>query len=115
VTVDEALAAFERDWVDDQPVTPRTAYARTLRVLRFWLERDGVAADAPLAGLTADRLRRFVAWHARSGLGDDADASRRAAQHVARLGAYLAVHAGRDDLALARDELRGLVDDAAGA
>jgi len=109
LTVAEALAAFDDEWVGGQPVTPRTAYQRTLRLLVFWRDRMGRSGADDLATFTADDLRAFVAWHAASGLADDADGSRKVAVHVARLGGFLAEHAGRADLALDRDVLRALV------
>jgi hypothetical protein len=93
VTVGEALATFEHGWVAAQPVTPRTAYERTLRMLAFWLEREGRSTDDDVATLRAD----------------DAEASRKVALHVARLGAGLAESCDRPDLALDRDRLRALV------
>ena len=109
MTIGEALARFERGWVASQPVTPRTAYERTLRLLGFWLERHGRSPADDLATLHADDLEAFVRWHAASGLVDDAEASRKVALHVARLGAELAAGCDRPDLALERDRLRALV------
>jgi hypothetical protein len=109
VTIAEALEGFEHGWVAAQPVTPRTAYERTLRMLAFWLERQGRSAADDLGTLTPDDLEAFVRWHAASGLVDDAEASRKVALHVARLGADLAERCDRPDLAVARDHLRALV------
>jgi hypothetical protein len=106
VTVGEALAAFEAGWVAEQAFTPRTAYARTLRLLRFHLTREGLPDDAPLDRLTAAHLARFVAWHRETGMADDADGSRKVALHVARLGAHLAAAHTRRDLDLGRERLR---------
>ncbi len=110
-TVDEALAGFERDWVEAQPVTPRTAYRRTLRLLRLHLDEQGIAPDAPLEALDADRLRGFVVWHRQHALADDAAGTRKAAVHVARLGEHLARAHGAAGLDLGRDELRALAPD----
>lgn len=109
MTIAAALDAFADSWVAAQHVTPRSAYGRTLRLLRFHLERSGVDTDGPLDALTADHLRDFVAWHATSGMVDDADQSRRAALHIARLAEHLADAHGRDDLRLDRAALRALV------
>ncbi len=109
MTITDALAAFEHGWVAAQPVTPRIAYERTLRMLAFWLQREGRSADDDVATLQADDLEAFVRWHAASGLVDDAEASRKVALHVARLGAALAESCDRPDLALDRDRLRALV------
>jgi hypothetical protein len=109
VTIGEALASFEQGWVATRPVTPRTAYQRTLRLLAFWLQREGRSTDEDLSTLRADDLAAFVRWHAASGLVDDAEASRKVALHVARLGAALAESCDRPDLAVDRDRLRALV------
>jgi hypothetical protein len=106
VTVDEALDDFRAAWVDAQPITPRTAYGRTLRLLRFHLEREGVTGDAPLERLTAEHLTGFVTWHGDAGMADDADGTRKVALHVARLGAHLAARWGRPDLDVGRERLR---------
>ena len=90
MTITEALAAFEHGWVAAQPVTPRIAYERTLRMLAFWLQPAGRTRRRDAQ---ADDLEAFVRWHAASGLVDDAEASRKVALHVARLGAYLAERA----------------------
>ena len=108
MTVDEALAGFEADWVDAQPVTPQTAYRRTLRLLRLYLADHPPALDADAALLDADCLRGFVAWHRAHALADTAEGSRKVAVHVARLADHLGV-------AVDRDELRALVPDDAGA
>lgn len=110
-TVDEALAGFERDWVDVQPVTPRTAYRRTLRLLRLHLDERGIGPEAPLDALDADALRAFVLWHREHALADDAEGSRKVAVHVARLGEHLARAHGAAGLDVGRDELRALVPD----
>jgi hypothetical protein len=109
MTIAEALDAFAGGWVAEQPVTPRIAYERTLRLLAFHLAEHGRSADEDLDRLAAADLEAFVAWHAGSGLADDADGSRKIALHVARLGAFLAERCGRADLDLGRDYLRGLV------
>jgi len=109
VTIGEALASFEQGWVATRPVTPRVAYQRTLRMLAFWLQRGGRSTDDDLATLLPEDLEAFIRWHAASGLVDDAEASRKVALHVARLGGYLADHCDRSDLAVARDHLRALV------
>jgi len=106
VTVDEALDDFRVAWVDAQPFTPRTAYGRTLRLLRFHLAREGVTGDAALERLTAEHLTGFVAWHGDAGMADDADGTRKVALHVARLGAHLAACCGRTDLDVGRERLR---------
>jgi hypothetical protein len=106
--VAEALEAFESEWVVAQEITPRIAYARTLRLLRFYLDSLGRHVD----DLTADDLERFVAWHAASGFADDLDGSRKIALHVTRIGADLAVRLDRPDLAVPRDRLRAAVEDA---
>jgi hypothetical protein len=106
VTVGEALDGFEAGWVAEQAFTPRTAYARTLRLLRFRLAREGLPGRAPLERLTAEHLTGFVAWHRASGMADDADGSRKVALHVARLGAHLAAAHARPDLDLGRERLR---------
>lgn len=108
MTIDEALAAFEDDVVAGLAFTPATAYRRTARLVRLQL---GDRVGDPLDTLTADDLRAFVVWHRAHGLADDAEGTRKAAVHVARLGAYLAEREGRDDLALPRDELRALAPD----
>jgi hypothetical protein len=100
--VEAALEAFESEWVAAQEITPRIAYARTLRLLRFYLDTLG----KPVDDLTADDLEQFVAWHAASGLADDPDGSRKIALHVARIGADLAVRLDRPELAVPRDRLR---------
>jgi hypothetical protein len=112
VTIGDALATFRDGWVADQPLTPRVAYERTLRLLAFWLERQGRSPDDDLASLRAEGLEAFVRWHATSGLVDDAEGSRKVALHVARLGATLAEDCDRPDLAVSRDRLRALVHDA---
>ena len=109
MTIAEAIAAFDDGWIGSQAVTPRFAYRRTIAMLGFWLERAGRSTDEDLAALGPDDLRAFVAWHAGSGLADDAQGSRKAAVHIARLGAWLGEHAGRPDLALDRDGLRAIV------
>ena len=106
MTVDAALDDFRAAWVDAQPITPRIAYGRTLRLLRFHLEREGLAGDAPLDGLTDAHLTGFVAWHGGAGMADDADGTRKVALHVARLGAHLAARWARPDLDVGRDRLR---------
>jgi hypothetical protein len=109
--LDEALAAFDAAWVEEQPITPRTAYRRTLRLLGLYLEDEGIPSDALLARLESGHLRGFVRWHRANRLADDADGTRKVAVHLARLGGFLAERYGRADLALERDELRDLVDD----
>jgi hypothetical protein len=109
VTIADALRGFEHGWVAAQPVTPRMAYERSLRMLAFWLDRQGRSAEDDLATLEPADLEAFVRWHAASGLVDDAEASRKVALHVARLGGYLAEHCSRPDLAVARDQLRAAV------
>jgi hypothetical protein len=106
VTIDEALDDFRAAWVDAQPITPRTAYGRTLRLLRFHLEREGLDAAEPLDRLRAAHLSGFVAWHAATGMADDGDGTRKVALHVARLGAHLAARWGRPDLDVGRERLR---------
>lgn len=115
MTIAEALDAFREAWVEEQPFTPRTAYERTLRLLAFQLERDGLPGDADLDRLTPDHLAAFVAWHAATGMADDADGTRKAALHVARLGTFLGDRYGRPDLDLGRQRLRLLPDRPAGA
>ena len=110
MTIAESLDAFREAWVDEQPFTPRTAYERTLRLLAFQLERDGLPGDADLDRLTPDHLAAFVAWHAATGMADDADGTRKVALHVARLGAFLGDTYGRRDLDLGRQRLRLLPD-----
>ena len=110
MTVAEALDAFDAEVVEPLGITPQTAYRRTLRLLRHEL---GARADAPLDDLIADDLRGFVVWHREHGLTDDAAGTRKAAVHVARLGAFLAERAGRPELAVPRDELRALAPDGA--
>lgn len=105
MTVDEALAGFEADWVDAQPLTPQTAYRRTLRLLRLHLRDHPPALDADVALLDADALRGFVVWHRAHALADTAEGSRKVAVHVARLAEHLGVDVDRD-------ELRALVPDA---
>jgi hypothetical protein len=109
MTIAEALDAFAAGWVAEQPVTPRIAYERTLRLLAFHLAEQGRSAGEDLDRLTPADLEAFVAWHAASGLADDADGSRKIALHVARLGAFLAERCGRPDLDLGRERLRSLV------
>jgi hypothetical protein len=109
MTIAEALDAFAGGWVAGQPVTPRIAYERTLRLLAFRLAERGRGADDDLGRLAPADLEEFVAWHAASGLVDDADGSRKVALHVARLGAFLAERCGRADLDVGRERLRGLV------
>ena len=109
MTIAEALHGFEQGWVAAQSVTPRMAYERSLRMLAFWLERNGRSPADDLATLTPADLEAFVRWHAASGLVDDAEASRKVALHVARLGGYLAEQCDRPDLAVARDRLRAAV------
>ncbi len=104
MTVDEALTGFEVAWVDAQPLTPRTAYLRTLRLLRLYLRDHPPALDADAALLEADSLRGFVVWHRAHALADTAEGSRKVAVHVARLAEHLGVDVGRDELrALAPD------------
>ncbi len=107
MTVGDAIAAFEAGWVAEQAFTPRTAYGRTLRLLRFHLAGEGVPEDAPLDRLSPAHLEGFVAWHRAAGMADDADGSRKVALHVARLGAHLATAHARPDLDLGRERLRG--------
>ena len=109
MTVAEAVAGFEQEWVAGQAVTPRIAYQRTLRMLSFWLEQAGRSAADDLATLAPADLEAFVAWHAASGLADDPEGSRKVALHVARLGAYLGSACDRPDLDVGRDRLRGQV------
>ena len=78
-------------------------------MLAFWLQRGGRSTDDDLATLLPEDLEAFIRWHAASGLVDDAEASRKVALHVARLGAFLAQRCGRADLDLGRERLRGLV------
>ena len=82
MTVDEALTGFADGWVDAQPVTPRTAYLRTLRLLRLYLADHPPALDADAALLDADCLRGFVAWHRAHALADTAEGSRKVAVSV---------------------------------
>lgn len=110
-TLDEALAAFDVAWIEEQPVTPRTAYRRTLRLFALYLAGEGVPVEAPLERVEPGHLRGFVRWHRAKGLADDADGTRKVAVHVARLGGFLAERYGRADLALERTALRDLVDD----
>ena len=56
-----------------------------------------------------------MAWHAATGMADDADGTRKVALHVARLGAFLGDTYGRRDLDLGRQRLRLLPDRPAGA
>ena len=108
MTIDEAIAAFEDEVVAGLAFTPATSYRRTARLLRLEL---GERVAEPLDALRPDDLRAFVVWHRAHGLADDAEGTRKAAVHIARLGAYLAERCGRDDLALPRDELRALAPD----
>ena len=108
MTVDEALAAFEAEVVEPMGVTPQSAYRRTVRLVRMQL---GERVAEPVDELNADDLRAFVRWHREHGLTDDAEGTRKAAVHVARLGAWLAEHGGRAELAIPRDELRALAPD----
>lgn len=110
-TVGEALAAFESSWVETQPITPQTAYRRTLRLVGLYLRDHPPGIDAPLADLTPDALSGFVVWHRAHALADDARGTYKVAVHVARLGAFLAEQYGMADLALDRDALRALVPD----
>lgn len=103
MTIGDALDAFEAEVVEPMAITPRTAYRRTVRLLRLQL---GDRVADPREALTADDLRAFVTWHRAHGLSDDAEGTRKAAVHVARLGAWL-------DLAVSRDELRALAPDGA--
>ena len=103
MTIGDALDAFEAEVVEPMAITPRTAYRRTVRLLRLQL---GDRVVDPRDTLTADDLRTFVTWHRAHGLSDDAEGTRKAAVHVARLGAWL-------DLAVSRDELRALAPDGA--
>ena len=115
MTIDEALDEFARRG-STPAVTPRTAYGARCGCCAFQLEREGVPGDAALERLTPDAPRRaFVTWHARAGMADDADGTRKVALHVARLGAYLAARWGRPDLDVGRERLRLLPDRPAGA
>ena len=104
MTVTEAVETFESEWVAAQDVTPRVAYERTLRLLRWYLAEAGRSLD----DLTPADLEAFVAWHAASGLADDPDGSRKVALHVSRLGIALAETLGRPEFAVPRDRLRAL-------
>ena len=90
MTIAEALDAFREAWVEEQPFTPRTAYERTLRLLAFQLERDGLSADADLDRLTPrppGRLRGLARRHGdgrRRGRHPQGRAPRRAAGGVPR-------------------------------
>jgi len=106
VTIAEALATFQEEWVAAQAVTPRIAYGRTLRLVAFHLREQGRSPDDELATLRPADLEAFVVWHAASGLADDPDGSRKTALHVARLGAFCAARLGRPDLDLGRERLR---------
>ena len=108
MTVDEALAGFETDWVAQQPVTPQAAYERTLRLLRLYLRDHPPALVADAAALDADCLRGFVRWHLEHGLADTPAGTRKVAVHVARLAEHLGI-------GVTRDELRALAPDAAEA
>lgn len=110
-TIEEALSRFDAEWVTAQPITPRTAYRRTLRLVGLYLDREGVPTDEPLDRLGPDDLRGFIRWHRLHDLADDAEGSRKVAVHIARLGAFLATAEQRPDLALDRDDLRALVSD----
>jgi hypothetical protein len=110
-TIGEALDRFDADWIAAQPVTPRTAYRRTVRLFGFHLERRGIPLEAPLERLGPDDLRGFVRWHHERDLADGDEGSRKVAVHVARLGAFLAASERRADLSLDRDALRALVSD----
>lgn len=109
MTVAEALRAFDEGWVQEQAVTPRVAYERTLRMLAFWLEREGRSPEDDLATLTPGDLEAFVRWHAASGLADDAEGSRKVALHLARLGSFLGEQCDRPDLDVGRERLRAQV------
>ncbi len=109
MTIAEAIAGFEQGWVAEQALTPRFSYERTLRMLAFWLKQTGRSASDDVATLVPADLEAFVAWHAASGLADDAEGSRKIAVHVARLGAYLAAACDRPDLDVGRDRLRAQV------
>lgn len=108
-TIGEGLARFEEEWVAEQPLTPRTAYRRTLRLLRMYLDGAGASLEAPLDRLGPDDLRGFVRWHRAHDLADDDEGSRKVAVHVARLGAFLVTIGGRPDLAVDRADLRAVV------
>jgi hypothetical protein len=110
-TIAEALRTFEETWVESQPITPSTAYRRTLRLIGMFLGDQGVALDQSLEALQPERLREFIRWHQEHALADDPAGTRKVAVHVARLGGFLAEHYGRDDLAVDRDALRALVVD----
>ena len=110
-TVGEALEAFESSWVETQPVTPRTAYRRTVRLLRLYLRDHEPALAAPVTALSPETMTGFVLWHREHALTDDAEGTRKVAVHMARLGAFLAGEFGLGDLALDRDTLRALVPD----
>lgn len=103
MTIGEALDSFDAEVAEPMALTPRTAYLRTTRLLRLQL---GDRVADPLDALTADDLRAFVVWHRAHGLSDDAEGTRKAAVHIARLGEWL-------DLEVSRDELRALAPDGA--
>ncbi len=111
MTVGEALTAFESSWVEQQSITPRTAYRRTLRLIGLYLRDHPPGVDAPLAELTPDVLTGFVVWHRAHALADDARGTHKVTVHVARLGGFLAEQYGMTDLAFDREELRALVPD----
>src|SRR5262249_31153466 len=109
VTIGEALASFEHGWVETQAGKPPAAHPPAPPPPAVLLPREGRSTDDDLATLQPGDLEAFVRWHAASGLVDDAEASRKVALHVARLGAGLAESCDRPDLALDRDRLRALV------
>ena len=108
ITIAEALDAFEDEWIESLAFTPHTSYRRTLRLFRMEL---GDRVEQPLDTLKADDLRAFVLWHRAHSLADNAEGTRKAAVHIARLGEFLGEQYGMPDLAIPRDELRALAPD----
>ena len=108
MTIAEALDAFEDEWVEPLAFTPQTSYRRTLRLFRMEL---GDRIARPLETLKPDDLRDFVVWHRSHALADSAEGTRKAAVHIARLGEFLSEQYGMPDLAIPRDDLRGLAPD----
>ncbi len=110
-TVGEALDAFDAAWVAEQSITPQTAYRRTLRLLRFYLTDHAPDVTEPVTALQPSTWHGFVLWHRQHALTDSAEGTRKAAVHLARLGAFMRDTYGLEELAVDRDTLRRLVPD----
>jgi hypothetical protein len=108
-SIAEGLYSFLRNWVEQQSVTSRRAYERTIVLLARDIAGDSEGALLqPATSLAPQRLTAHLDWRKTHGLTDPAE-MRRACVHMNRFATWLNEHRATA-LDVSREQLREHAD-----